>query len=246
MSMIDRRAGETKPMGKSAGASLRWLGLVVLCGGLLTGCVTSEKYEAEKARALNFQRLLAQEEKRSSELQDELQRAKRETSELEMRNRSLSSELDSLQGQVSRMQDETARLREQATQPMVEESIKDTQDLSLTLSDPMMSELESELENSSRMMRDEPALGGPSLSEPSMGASSRGGTSGRMGGGMSMEEPSMTTSAMGEPTYYTVKPGDTLFSLSRKYGVTVKQIKRWNNLDSNLIRVGERLIVGHQ
>ena len=30
---------------------------VLVMGGLFTGCVSSEKYEAEKARALNFQRL---------------------------------------------------------------------------------------------------------------------------------------------------------------------------------------------
>jgi hypothetical protein len=44
------------------------------CGG----CVMTEKYEAEKARALNFQRLLAQEEKRTGELDSELKRVKPE------------------------------------------------------------------------------------------------------------------------------------------------------------------------
>ena len=35
--------------------------------------------------------------------------------------------------------------------------------------------------------------------------------------------------------------GDTLWSLSRRYGVTVDQIKRLNNLQSDLIGVGWRL-----
>ena len=43
---------------------------ILLCGGwLVSGCVVlEEKYNAEKARSLNFQRLLTQEEKRTAEL----------------------------------------------------------------------------------------------------------------------------------------------------------------------------------
>ena len=55
------------------GAALAfWL----VCGiGLVsTGCVMKEQYEAEKTRALNFQRLLAQEEKRTGELDAEAKR----------------------------------------------------------------------------------------------------------------------------------------------------------------------------
>lgn len=33
--------------------------------------------------------------------------------------------------------------------------------------------------------------------------------------------------------YHTVISGDTVYSLSVKYGSTVTQIKTWNNLDSN-------------
>ncbi len=41
--------------------------------------------------------------------------------------------------------------------------------------------------------------------------------------------------------YYTVIKGDTLFSISRRFGTTVSGIKRRNNLNSNLISVGQRL-----
>src|SRR5215510_12236925 len=62
--------------------------VLLFVGGLvLSGCVLSEKYEAEKARSLNFQRLLAQEEKRTSELDSEVKRTKRELSEYEARNK---------------------------------------------------------------------------------------------------------------------------------------------------------------
>ena len=74
--------------------TVRSLGLLVLCGLGLSGCVMSEKYEAEKARSLNFQRLLAQEEKRSAELDAEVKRGKRELSEYEARNRELGAQVE--------------------------------------------------------------------------------------------------------------------------------------------------------
>ena len=44
--------------------------------------------------------------------------------------------------------------------------------------------------------------------------------------------------------YYTVKKGDTLSGIASKYrGVTVSQIKRANNLRSNNIRPGQRLVI---
>ena len=46
------------------------------------------------------------------------------------------------------------------------------------------------------------------------------------------------------PAYYLVKKGDTLWRLSKKFKVTVEQIKSWNNLTSNDIAVGMRLRVG--
>ncbi len=38
---------------------------------------------------------------------------------------------------------------------------------------------------------------------------------------------------------YRVAPGDTLYSLARRYGTTVEAIRRANGLSSDLIRVGE-------
>lgn len=42
---------------------------------------------------------------------------------------------------------------------------------------------------------------------------------------------------------YEVKRGDTLYGISRKYGVTVEQIRAWNHLQGNIIHPGEELIV---
>lgn len=43
--------------------------------------------------------------------------------------------------------------------------------------------------------------------------------------------------------YYTVRPGDTLWDISQKYGLSISEIKRMNNKRSTTIRPGERLKV---
>ncbi len=43
--------------------------------------------------------------------------------------------------------------------------------------------------------------------------------------------------------YYTVKSGDSLWSISRKFGVTVNDLKKVNNLSSNLLSIGQNLII---
>lgn len=47
----------------------------------------------------------------------------------------------------------------------------------------------------------------------------------------------------GERIVYKVKNGDYLGKIAGKYRVSVNQIKKWNNLKSNNIRVGQRLII---
>lgn len=43
--------------------------------------------------------------------------------------------------------------------------------------------------------------------------------------------------------YYLVEPKEGLYTISKKFGVTVQQIKDWNNLTSNNLSVGQQLIV---
>ena len=51
-----------------------------------------------------------------------------------------------------------------------------------------------------------------------------------------IETPSSTVN-------YIVKPGDTLYSIANKYNTTVNNIKQKNNLTSNLLLVGETLLI---
>ena len=42
-------------------------------------------------------------------------------------------------------------------------------------------------------------------------------------------------------TYYTIKRGDTLGGIAKKFHCTVKQLKQWNGLKSDNIREGKKL-----
>ena len=44
--------------------------------------------------------------------------------------------------------------------------------------------------------------------------------------------------------YYTVTKGDTLYSIARKYNLTVDQLKLMNNITNNTLSIGQKLIIG--
>jgi len=46
--------------------------------------------------------------------------------------------------------------------------------------------------------------------------------------------------------YHTVEAKETLYAISKKYGVTVEDIQKWNNLADTGIQIGQRLIVGYK
>lgn len=57
----------------------------------------------------------------------------------------------------------------------------------------------------------------------------------------SSSEKSSTVVASRNNTMYKVKRGDSLSKIAEKHGVTVRNLKKWNNISSNTIKVGQRL-----
>ncbi len=52
-----------------------------------------------------------------------------------------------------------------------------------------------------------------------------------------------TSSGNGKQVTHTVKPGETLYAISRNYNVSVEDIKKLNKLSSNELTVGQELII---
>ena len=46
-----------------------------------------------------------------------------------------------------------------------------------------------------------------------------------------------------EVKMHSVEPKEGLYSISKKYGVTINQIREWNNLQSDNLKVGQQLII---
>ena len=190
---------------------------MLVFGGLLGGCVSTEKFEAEKARALNFQRLLAQEEKRTGELNVKYQDAQRQVGSLESQGRDLDAELEALRDQLGRSHDELSRVRggdmpKMDDLKMSEPSISEFGLDDLDFKDSDLAKLESELDLDSIEVPLE-----------------------------SMAES--TSMAMGINGSHTVEKGETLYRLSRQYGVSVEDLKAWNNMTDNTIHVGQQVVV---
>lgn len=196
--------------------------VLTLMTTVLGGCVSSEKYEAEKARALNFQRLLAQEEKRTGELNAKYQEVQRKTSSLESQNRDVSTEMDALREQLNRTQEELTRAREgggSAAKMKAED---------LTLSEPSISEFG--LEDIEFKDSDFSDFGSD------------------LGGDLAGDFDAGNDTAMagaGGGSSHTVTRGETLYRISKQYGVSVQDLKDWNNLSGNIISIGQKLIVSN-
>jgi LysM repeat protein len=196
--------------------------VTIICGGLLlSGCVMAEKYEAEKARSLNFQRLLAQEEKRTGELDSEAKRSKKELMEYEARNRELTAQVQTVREQMARVQEEAEAMKESA---LLERKAKADMKRAAT---PMR-----------KALPVEPTPDTVDLSPSALGIASEV---------PAVSEPTESLlGSMRSPTIHVVKPGETLYRISRRYGITLEKVRKWNKLPDDIIEVGQKLIVGQE
>lgn len=193
---------------------------ILLCNGLLvSGCVVlEEKYNAEKARSLNFQRLLAQEEKRTAELDSEIRHTKAELAEFEARNRELSAQVQVAREQMGRLQEETEAIREATV--LERKALEDMQ----------------------RKGRS-PSVKPKKAEPPKAASGSRSGGSHSDKGMAAVTEPP-SASKVPEGMVHVVKPGETLFSIGRRYGIEVDKLKKLNKLPDDIVEIGQKLLVG--
>jgi len=196
--------------------------VTIICGGLLlSGCVMAEKYDAEKARSLNFQRLLAQEEKRTGELDSEAKRSKNELMEYEAKNRELTAQLRAAEEQIARLHEESEAMKESA---LLERKAK--------------ADMKRALKPMRKALPVEPT---PDVMDPNLST--------LKAAPEVLTMPKQTESLQGgiqSPTVHIVKPGETLYRISRQHGVTVDKVRKWNKLPDDIIEVGQKLIVGQE
>jgi LysM repeat protein len=183
------------------------LAAIGFSGVLLSGCVMAEKYEAEKSRSLNFQRLLAQEEKRTGDLDAELKRVKLQASELEGRNREMAAQIQAVREQLASIQEEAAAARE--TEGMRAQMKKSRKAKQKAKPEEMMA-------------TPAPVMADPVPDPVPTPAPARAGSS---------------------PAVHIVQAGETVYRIARQNGVSVQQIRQWNNLKNDVIEVGQQLVV---
>ena len=61
--------------------------------------------------------------------------------------------------------------------------------------------------------------------------------------GSNGDEPAPAASTTNERGIYTVRRGDSFYEIAQRYGVSVDQLKRWNNRRGNTIHPGDKLVV---
>ncbi|MDT2792535.1 LysM peptidoglycan-binding domain-containing protein [Enterococcus lactis] len=74
------------------------------------------------------------------------------------------------------------------------------------------------------------------------GSSNTGANTGDTSGSNSSNSSSSNTAS---GTKYTVKAGDSVWSVSNKYGITMAQLIQWNNIQNNFIYPGQQLTVSN-
>jgi LysM repeat protein len=179
------------------------LAAVGLLGFFLTGCVMAERYEEQKKQTLNFQRLLAQEEKRTGDLDAELKRTKALASELEGRNREMTAQIQAVREQLASIQEEAAAARE---------------------TEGMRAQMRGGSKSKKARKKDTAAaVPVPAATEPA-----------------AAQAPAP---AGGSPAVHVVQAGETIFRIARQNGVSVQQIRQWNNLKNDVIEVGQQLVL---
>src|SRR5262249_52249694 len=156
--------------------------------------------------------LLAQEEKRTGELDSEVKRSRNELMEYEARNRELTAQLQAAREQMARVQEEAEAMKESA---LLERKAK---------------------ADMKRMLK--PTRKAPPVDAMADTMDLGGSAPGMVPDVSAVPGPAETLQeSMRSPTVHVVKPGETLYRISRQHGVTVDKVRKWNKLPDDIIEV---------
>ena len=156
-------------------------------------------------------------EKRTGELNVKYQDTQRQVGSLESQTRDLNAELEALRDQLNRSHDELARVRDGGM-----EGSDDLKIAEPSISEFGLDDLDFKDSDLAKLESDLD-FGGHDAPLESM--------------------PEATSVSMTDGGFHTVAKGETLYRLSKEYGVTVDDLKAWNNLIDNTIHVGQQLVV---
>ena len=168
---------------------------------------------------------------------------KRELAEYEARNRELGAQVEAVRQQAAQIQEEAQAMKEasllekKAQEDMrrlttvpskAKKSDKPAKPEGLTLTPDSTADVKAEMPSDVLDFKSDIGEGSKSALESAKAALGDLGAT-----------PPPTTAGM----THTVKPGETLYRIGLKYKVSPDKLKKWNNLSSNNIEVGQKLIV---
>jgi LysM repeat protein len=232
----------------------RWRLFIILGIVLgLSGCVTKENYNAQVLRTNNFQRLLAEEEKRSADLVAEIAKLKDQVATLESKNKTLTAQLNDAKAQVVKSLEEVGRLQDEVKQaramggfsstsmtrgPSQEppDRLSELQEAPAAKTDKKTDKKKGKATAQTRVLKQSPAPLQPQAEVQSKTPPPA-------------PAPVKTEVAPDESffRYHEVKKGETLFSIAKRYKTDPQTLRELNDLaGGDTVKPGDRLIVGQK
>jgi hypothetical protein len=156
-------------------------------------------------------------------LDSEVKRTKQELAEFEARNRELSGQVQSVREHMMRLQEETEAIKESSL--LERKAMEDMRRSSHPVAKPKPAVPPSQTFDD---------ISGLESAPPKNPVADKGNEG--------IQEPG--PAVRGGSMLHVVKPGETLFRISRRYGIEIEKLKKLNKLPDDIIEVGQKLIVG--
>jgi len=212
--------------------------LVVALG--LSGCVTKENYNAQVLRTNNFQRLLAEEEKRAVELSAESAKLKEQIVSLESKNQALTAQFNEANAKVVQSLEEVGRLQDDLSEARATATVLS----GLRSASPLVRlPAPTRPSNAQVSVTRAPSVSSTFSTEPPDRLD-------ELQSGPASHKRALASARVAVGTsflYHDVKKGETLIGLAKRYHTTTQALREFNDMAvGDAVRPGDRLIVGEK